>query len=203
MARIQVQGNEWFDISKRALLLLTYARRPLLSAELQHALGVDATSCEFDNNSVPEIGDLLSACAGLVIHQVETDVVQLVHKSTQDYFSSTGSIWLPNAEEGMQAICLVYIDAASKLKGTASDYPFLDYAEKYWGSHGLAADKEQTSRISEKRLTGLNLLPQEDADTQRRKPTTRLGLTQMAKDLGGMDELLISACENNKQAKYC
>ncbi|KAH8655488.1 hypothetical protein BX600DRAFT_515307 [Xylariales sp. PMI_506] len=201
MRRIQSQGEDTFEIAKTTFLLLTHARCPLLAAELCDALGTEPQLHSYDTNNVPDIEDILSLCAGLVIRQNETNIVQLVHRSTQEYFEATSSQWFPHGELDMRNICLIYLDSVAKLGGgNISQFPFLRYAQQHWGYHSLAAEKDQNLTL-QAHLERRDILPP-DLGTPASAPPTKgiaqLGLTQIAKELGGMDALFIWACKNNK-----
>ncbi|KAK7961180.1 hypothetical protein PG988_012394 [Apiospora saccharicola] len=77
MQRIQDQGDDVFDFAKQTFLILSHAMRPLRAIELCHALSIPdrPSTFEFDMENVPDIVDVLSVCAGLVIHQAETDIL--------------------------------------------------------------------------------------------------------------------------------
>ena len=57
--------------------------------ELQHALAVETGTSELDEENLLEIGDLISVCAGLVIADEESNIIRLVHYTTQEYLERT------------------------------------------------------------------------------------------------------------------
>ncbi|KAF4632226.1 hypothetical protein G7Y89_g5909 [Cudoniella acicularis] len=202
MNRVRAQGGERVDLAMKTLSILTHARRPLSAIELCHALGVESKSLEFDPDNVPEIEDVLSTCAGLVVHQVETGVVQLVHKSTQDYLKASRAEWFPDAEATMGEICHIYLTAATS--STNVHFHFLGYAKAYWGTHVMAAEKERMKNASAAQPAVPGSLGQALSNNSLREDDiqldlTRLGLTRLATELGEMAELLVWACENNNQ----
>ncbi|RDW77924.1 hypothetical protein BP5796_05776 [Coleophoma crateriformis] len=147
MVRIQAKGKDRFILAKTTFLILTQARRPLRAMELCHALGVEAN--EFDPEDVPDIEDVLSNCTGLVTYHVESDVVQLVHRSTKEYFEACRAEWFPDAAVVMRDICVAYKharDAAADGKATEADFPFLDYVNKYTGSHQAQVVNENAEK---------------------------------------------------------
>lgn len=205
MARIQEQDAEALAVAKRALLVLSHARRPFRSSELCHALGIRDDAATFDEEDVPDIGDVLSLCAGLVIHQTETDIVELAHKSTKEYFESSACKWFPNAEEVMYRLCMTYIDSFEKSTPRQvypEDFPFLDYSLKYYGDHGIsleksllgveAADVEITKTATTRHQSDLELQPGTTPQL------LQLGLIRMTKELEGMRASLVWASGHRK-----
>ena len=47
--------------------------------------------------------------ASIALVDEESDVVQLVHYTTQEYFERTQSRWFPNAEADITAVCTTYL----------------------------------------------------------------------------------------------
>lgn len=98
MERIQMQKPGFRMLAENALLWIVSARRPLKVVELLQALAIDETELVFDDDNVPQVEDVISACAGLVIVDEESNVVRLVHYTTQEYFEQRQDTWLPDAE---------------------------------------------------------------------------------------------------------
>ena len=85
MERIEGQVIHQNELAKQVLSWITCAKRPLTTAELQHALAVEVDEAELDEENVPQIEDMVSVCAGLVTIDEESDIIRLVHYTTQDY----------------------------------------------------------------------------------------------------------------------
>ncbi|KFY83078.1 hypothetical protein V498_08310, partial [Pseudogymnoascus sp. VKM F-4517 (FW-2822)] len=133
--------------AKTALSWITYAERQLTTTELCHALAVEEGASELDEDNIPDIEDITSVCAGLVEVDKESNVIRLVHYTTQEYFKGIREDWNPKAQEGIASTCLIYLcfktfntghcnndaDFESRLRQN----PFLDYAARYWGNHAL------------------------------------------------------------------
>lgn len=67
MDRIEGQAADAQKLAKQVLSWITYAKRPLAPSELQHALAVEiGDDSELDEDSLPDIEDMISVCAGLV-----------------------------------------------------------------------------------------------------------------------------------------
>ncbi|KAH6693786.1 hypothetical protein F5X68DRAFT_258632 [Plectosphaerella plurivora] len=97
MERIAGQLEDQEDLAKQVLMWITCAVRPLTTIELQEALAVELGEPELDPDNVPEIEDILSVCAGLVTVDDESDIIRLVHYTTQEYFSRTSDPKIGNA----------------------------------------------------------------------------------------------------------
>lgn len=123
-------------------------------------------------------------------------IVQLVHKSFQDYLSLTKSQWFPHAESIMATICRAYISAC---EGTVpvDDRPFLDYAKSRWGYHHLKAEADGATTEMD---GNLNLpSPRESSlPTDKKSLSVEFGIRQLSKELGGMQELLYWACTEGR-----
>lgn len=89
MERIEGQGNGLRLLAKRILAWIVNAERPLSTAELRHALAVQPGAVKLNEDYLPSIKVLRSVCAGLVTVDEESDIIRLVHYTTQDYFRRT------------------------------------------------------------------------------------------------------------------
>lgn len=222
MNRIQSQDKLVCELATNAISILTFAERPLFASELVHALSVDL---QFNSNSgseicgsgdlqptfhtlgvhdpdlAPAVEDVLAASAGLIVHQSDSDIVQLVHKTTKEYFvSDDGRLkWFPHAQLTIAAICLVYSQAYED-SGDTADWPFLDYARTHYGHHIIAQRNME-------RCEGTMPVqpPHEESVIQSTSVILKaqqlidgIGLSRMAQDLGGVEDVLIVACEKNQ-----
>jgi hypothetical protein len=109
MGRIERQGPKSVEFAKRVLSWITCAKRPLTTTELQHALAVDVGEPEFDLENLPQIGDMVSVCAGLVTVDQESRIIRLVHYTTQEYFQRTQEQWFPGGQLDMARVCTTYL----------------------------------------------------------------------------------------------
>lgn len=133
---------------------------------------------------------------GNISGYVDGAIVQLVHKSFQDYLSLTKSQWFPHAESIMATICRAYISACEDTEST-SDRHFLDYAKSRWGYHHLKAeaDSKTTDMDSHSKSSdhGNHSLPND-----KKSLSVEFGIRQLSKELGGMRELLFWACTEGR-----
>ncbi|CAJ2508756.1 Uu.00g137820.m01.CDS01 [Anthostomella pinea] len=145
MKRIQGQLQEQAKRAKEVLLWITCAKRPLTKLELQHALAVEIDQPNLDQDNLPQIGDMVSICAGLVTVDEESSIIHLVHYTTQEYFQRTKSDWFPDAQDSITAVCTTYlafndfsdgyVATDKKLKERLKLHHFYDYAARNWGYH--------------------------------------------------------------------
>ncbi|CAJ2505561.1 Uu.00g129550.m01.CDS01 [Anthostomella pinea] len=145
MERIQGQLQEQAKRAKEVLSWITCAKRPLTKLELQHALAVKIDQPNLDQDNLPQIGDMVSICAGLVTVDEESSIVRLVHYTTQEYFQRTKSDWFPDAQGSITAVCTTYlaftdfsdgyVATDKKLEERLKLHHFYDYAARNWGYH--------------------------------------------------------------------
>ncbi|KAF4499464.1 Vegetative incompatibility HET-E-1 [Fusarium agapanthi] len=109
MKRIEDQLTDQAILAKEALMWISCARRLLSPAELQHALGIELDSTEFDEENLSEISDIVSACAGLVTADEQSNTVRLAHFTTQEYFERTQDQWFPDAAMEISVKTLTYL----------------------------------------------------------------------------------------------
>lgn len=148
MARINSQDAGYRELAKQVLSWVTYARRVLSTVEIQHALAVRSGMMDVDEDFLPEVHLLGSICAGLVTVDNSSNIVHLVHYTTQEYLKRT----LTDAEKDIAATCLSYLSFDAFNTGPCSTneefdkrllrYPLYDYAAKNWGYHVCAASLE-------------------------------------------------------------
>lgn len=140
-------------LGRRVLAWIICAKRKLTTSELQHALAVEIGSTEFDSDNLPEIEDMVSACAGLVTVDKESNIIRLVHYTAQEYFARTQQDWFPDAEADIAEVCVTYLSFSSfesgrclqddEFKARLRSNPLYDYAARNWGHHARAAPEKQ------------------------------------------------------------
>ena len=134
--------------------------------ELRYALAVEENSIDFDEDNLDEADEIISACGGLAIHDEDTNIVRLVHYTTQDYFEKALPRWAPLAQKTLTVACLIYSSCLSVrdswrdgesfdtsdtdwdryMQCRYQEHPFLKYAAYHWSSH---AKKCWNGRIEE------------------------------------------------------
>ncbi|WYZ41781.1 hypothetical protein EsH8_V_000676 [Colletotrichum jinshuiense] len=148
MERIEGQLKDQVTLAKDALSWIVCSKRPLSTVELQEALAVETGTTELDLDNLPDIGDVISVCAGLVTVDEESHVIRLVHYTTQEYFERTKARWLPEAEALVTASCVTYLcfdnfnsgpcESHRKLMSRLRNNPLYEYAAQNWGHHARA-----------------------------------------------------------------
>ena len=149
MKRIDGQEEDFRELAKQVLSWVTHAKRPLTTVELQHALAVRDGAVELDEDFVPEVEDLVSVCAGLIIVDEQSDIIRWVHYTTQEYFERTWTLWVPHVQVSIASVCLSYLSFRTFETGfcpTDEEFearlqlnPLYSYAARNWGHHACAA----------------------------------------------------------------
>jgi ankyrin repeat protein len=152
MVRIESQIADSQELAKQALSWITCATRPLTSTELRYALAVEINSPEFDDQNLTEIADILNVCAGLVTVEENSDIVRLIHYTTQEYFERTWHSWFDSAENDITETCITYLSLDRFAGGFCRtdevfecrlrSNPLYDYAARNWGHHAKKASLE-------------------------------------------------------------
>jgi hypothetical protein len=107
--RIDSQLPEDRTLAKNALSWISYARRPLTVTELCHALAVEIEDDELNVDNIPDIDDIVSVCAGLVTVDEKSQIIRLVHYTTQEYTETARESWIPQAQYIIAATCITYL----------------------------------------------------------------------------------------------
>lgn len=89
---------------------------------MQHAIAVmnlePGENC-IEEDALPEKDILLTVCAGIVIIDKESDVIRLVHYTTQEYFEQNRFEKFPNAQSEITEACLNYLTLDAFMTGPA------------------------------------------------------------------------------------
>jgi hypothetical protein len=142
MERISKQVQADIDLALKVLSWVTYAKRPLVPKELQHAVATGLGMTTLDDGDLTDVEDMLLVCAGIVI--VDSNVVRLVHYTTQGYLEKR----LTDRKVDIARGCLSYLGLevfrepcqhegrdVLGLQNRINDYPFVRYAAIYWSDH--------------------------------------------------------------------
>ncbi|TVY86815.1 Ankyrin repeat,PH and SEC7 domain containing protein [Lachnellula willkommii] len=157
MERIKGQVKDSSELAEQVISWITLACRPLTTLELLHALAIEIGESELDKTNIPELEDIVSVCAGLVIVDEESNIIRLVHYTTQEYFERTHPRWFPKAQTGIANSCLTYLAFDSFETGPApsrdefdarlGDNALYEYAALNWGHHARLASIEADTLI--------------------------------------------------------
>ncbi|KAN0114628.1 Ankyrin repeat-containing domain protein [Hyaloscypha variabilis] len=148
--RIRRQSPKRSSLGMTTLGWLLYVQRPILVDELRHALAVgyykdDERQTTFDMDNLIRPHLLVDVCAGLVTIEEESQVIRLVHYTTQEYFKKHADSLFDGMNISIAGTCLTYLlfDEFSNgpccdeelLKQRVTQFGFLEYASCYWGKH--------------------------------------------------------------------
>ena len=109
MRRIENQGEGCRRLAKKVLSWVVHTKRILSTSELQHAVAVQFGKPDLDTKFIPSVGVIGSICAGLINIDAQSDVVRLVHYTTQEYLELTSKDWFPKAETYIAITCVTYL----------------------------------------------------------------------------------------------
>ena len=84
--RIENQQQGIRELAKKMLFWIVFAKRPLTTEELRHALAVEPGTRSLDMRNLCPVEDMVSSCAGLVTIDQKSNIIRLVHYTTQEYF---------------------------------------------------------------------------------------------------------------------
>jgi ankyrin repeat protein len=159
MDRIRGQKHGFRKLAEQALAWITYATRPLTTSELRHALAVQIGRSELDKQNIPQLQRIISTCLGLLTVDEESNIVRLVHYTTQEYFEKTREAWFPNAEIDITTVCITYLSFSTFESGLCHTYAdfkerlrsneFYDYAVCNWGLHAHTLFTENEQRTTD------------------------------------------------------
>ncbi|KAJ5368785.1 uncharacterized protein N7496_008545 [Penicillium cataractarum] len=135
------------DLAKQALAWIFYARRPILTAELQDALAVKPNTRSLDRDYVPTVSLLSSLCIGLITIDEESRIVRFVHYTTQEYLQINQELWFPYGQSDITETCLTYLSfdafksnrllTKSELDQRLCLNALYEYAIVNWGHHAF------------------------------------------------------------------
>jgi Ankyrin repeats (many copies) len=152
MRRIRSQHPEDEKLAFQILAWISHARRPLKLRELQSAILVRPGDKVLEKEiPIPE-AEIISACAGLVTVDPQSQTIRLVHFTVEEYFKTEkGRGWFPDAEKLLAETCLTYLSFDIFAEGPCeyhllycrlTEYPLLEYAAHHWGFHAHVVFKE-------------------------------------------------------------
>jgi ankyrin repeat protein len=158
MKRIESQVVDSHTLAMQVLSWITCAKRPLTILELRHALAVEEGELKFDEENLPEIEDMVSVCAGLVTVDEESEIIRVVHYTTQEYFERTWTSWFPNVQRDIAITCVTYLlfdvfeagfcRSNKEFETRLRLNPFYDYTARNWGHHVRTTSTDVVPLIS-------------------------------------------------------
>ena len=110
LERIKAQHPRKRARADQILMLISCTTRPLILAELQQLLSIRKGDTFMDQKALPETGALISACCGLVVVEEGSQIVKLVHSTTEEYFSrKPHHYWGPEAHQYFAGVLVTYL----------------------------------------------------------------------------------------------
>ena len=157
--RVKGQKPTFADLALRTLSWITFSKRPLTTSELQHALAVTDGASTLNVRNLTPIDLITSVCAGLVTVDEGSNIIRLVHYTTQEYFDRTWATWFPNGQTDIAKTCVTYLSFSAFETGisyTVEDLEarlqsniLYDYASQNWGHHARGSLIEGGKLISD------------------------------------------------------
>jgi ankyrin repeat protein len=132
--RITTQKNpEHIKIALKTLKWVTFAREPLESKALLHALVIQEDTTDIGDKDLPDIKKIVSLCVGLVVVDQEGGKVRLVHETTQQYFQKHfRDVRNQDGDAEIASICLHYFCLPTFSRGGFQSYfDMEDHLAKY------------------------------------------------------------------------
>ncbi|KAF4416310.1 hypothetical protein FACUT_12671 [Fusarium acutatum] len=158
LARANSERPGCHDLAKSVLTWISIARRPLTTSELRHALAIELDETELDECNLPVLEDMLSYCEGLVVVDEKSNIISLVHYTTQEYLHQVRHKWLPDSHKEVALSSLAYLSYDDFAEGACqSDSAFehrlhkhilLDYCAKNWSDHVRDAIDEEVDEAA-------------------------------------------------------
>lgn len=86
LERIKHQDSRKRARADQVLMLISCTKRPLILAEMRQALSIRKSDTFLDSRALPKTESLISTCCGLVVVEDKSQIVRLVHYTTEEYF---------------------------------------------------------------------------------------------------------------------
>ena len=155
MERIEGQELGFRQLAERVLSWITFAKRPLTTLELRHALAVEVGESALDEDNLEDTEEMISVCAGLATVE-EGDIIRLIHYTTQQFLESwlntRNCISRANPQSNITMSCVTYLTfdtfetgfcpTDEKFEERLQLNPLYDYAARNWGHHAREASVE-------------------------------------------------------------
>lgn len=156
LERIQNQHKDRSELAIRMLSWITYALRPLTVGEIQHAMAImdlEPDETCLDEEDLPSQALLITVCGGILTIDQESNVIRLIHYTTQEYFERHRREIFPDAQLNISRACIQYLSMDPFKEGpctTDTDmedrlrvYKLLGYASHNWGNHAYGDPEEE------------------------------------------------------------
>ncbi|KAL4875006.1 hypothetical protein BJY04DRAFT_233110 [Aspergillus karnatakaensis] len=159
MRRVQSQVEEHRSLAQRVLSWISCASGNLTSAELQHAIAVENGASQLDPDNITPVDLIVVVCAGLVVVDKESNIVRLMHYTTQEYFDRESTRWFPDVHADLTRTCVTYLSYECFESGSSASrkifkdrlqlYALYSYASLNWGYHARNSSSKVRNPVME------------------------------------------------------
>ncbi len=109
LERINGQSPVDRDLAMQAIMWITNAARPMSPNELCCALSIEPGDTIFDEENWRSAEMIVSVCAGLVVVDKESDIIQIVHYTAQEFFDDYQHDKIGEVQRALATTCLTYL----------------------------------------------------------------------------------------------
>ena len=156
MKMMKLQDRNRAKLAYRALALLTAARAPLTAGAMCHVLGLahvlddEKNPLKLNLEDIPNPESIVECSMGLIKIEPTTETVTLAHYDIlQEMRQRWDDLFALEHTARLARTCIAYLSLSEFSKGPCheidtfrrrlEEYPFLDYASRYWGHHARKA----------------------------------------------------------------
>lgn len=95
----EILGQETYrrNLARDTLSFIIHSRIGPTIAEILHAFSTKRNIPRLGKDNLPDIGDIILSCAGIVFVDRQTGTVCLIHQSIRQYLESTWMEWFSDA----------------------------------------------------------------------------------------------------------
>ncbi|GAQ42481.1 serine/threonine-protein kinase chk2 [Aspergillus niger] len=146
LERIRDQPAEMAELAELVLLWVICARQNLTVMQLQHMYAMQelVEDMALEDDDLPDGDVLTAACGGLITVDKESQAINVIHYTAQQYFEISLAPKLMTARISLTKVSLAYLVLPNFSTGFCTsdtamaqrlrEYPFIEYAAKNWGS---------------------------------------------------------------------
>jgi hypothetical protein len=148
LRRIQLQDRRKVARAEEVLTWINCAKRPLKIDELLCALAIRPCDADLDQEAVPNADSVLSACCGLVVVDPESQIVRLVHYTTEEYFKDIQIFRSPESHRHVAGVLITYLGFSC----FASFNPLPDFCKSH--TESTAHNDSENAKHDTRKLLG-------------------------------------------------
>ena len=136
MRRIEAEPQHRKEVALQSLMWISRAHRQLRMNELRHALATQIGDTCFDQDDLLQAKLIIECCFGLLVIDMNSSIVRLVHYMLQDYLSSRYQQRKLADEIRITMTCLTYL-CFDELNGS----------DVSWQHPGIFIESDKSSRL--------------------------------------------------------